>query len=383
MHCTRDCANNKMYEIYVATGGIFVIIGLLTTSYLFCVAKVACGNRKHLLTAANTLATISTGIVYIYFATLLQEDDTAPLIHVSVPEDTILNTTNNRITADLFELNNNVAEATTTTEANNGEFLKNYQQLLNSVLKHHRTGKAATVTNNEECLQQIFVQHAMMIYAFVQNVLFLINNCKGCKGTMYAAAYLILLLLLPVLCTVALYYAVFATNNLDDKTTWANELQQINITTTPNSSEINSVVNNIYKIVNSTKTTTLPHNVQFYNNKQTFDNRCNYTTTPFKIYVFLLVILGYITTIFYLKTNELTSGNNLNSNKRLLYLFLATWLPGIADLFTRTFLTEEMPSTLSNVFATLGSANILLINIQDALAITKYNQNMIKPVGDE
>lgn len=342
-----------MYEIYVATGAIFVLIGLLTAVYVFFVVKI---DRKLI----NTFATITTGIIYIYFATLLQENGTPALLHINLAEDTILlNTSNNRITEDLF---------TTTTPHSNAEFLKNYQEFMNNALvkNQQKIGRAVDFFGGNECLQEIFLQHALMIYAFVESVLFALNNCKCCKNSVL---YAVLLVVLPVLFTLVLYYVVFA-NHVVATTKWT---QQINLTTTTNNTEINNVVNNIYKIINNTKTTELP----IYNNKQTlFENNCIYTTTSFKIYVFVLVILGYITTIFYLKTIQLSGYNN---NKHVLYVFLAAWLPGVVELFTRTFLTEQMPTSVSNTLVSLGSGNLLLFNIQDALAIRKHNKNTIKP----
>lgn len=351
-----------MYEIYVATGAIFVLIGLLIAVYVFFVVKI---DRKNASSAINTIATITTGIIYIYFATLLHETNQTPsLLHINHAEDdTILNTTNNRITEDLFEI-------TTTPNSNNEEFFKHYQQFMNSVLKNQiRIARAVDFfgANEAECLQEIFLQHAMMIYAFVESVLFVINNCsKRCKNSVL---YAFLLVVLPVLFTVILYYAVFA-NHVETTQTWTQ--QQINVTTT-NNPEINNVINNVYKIINNTNTTTnfpttIPTTLQ--------EKSCNYTTTPFKIYVFLLVILGYITTIFYLKTIELSGYNN----KHVLYGFLAAWLPAVVELFTRTFLTEDMPTYVSNAVASVGGGNLLLFNILDALAIRKHNnKNIIKP----
>lgn len=374
-----------MFQLYTATGSIFIIMGLLVASYLFCVVKVQCTHPKNSSAVINTIVTISTGAVYIYFSTLFEESNILPTIHVSVPEDTILNVTNNQITQDLFEINNHETTIATTTEINNDDFLAHYQQFLNSVLKNqemHRKSRAVAFTSDEnaECLRNTFLQHAMMIYAFVQSVLFQINYCKRNKDRItpyYTVGYVILLLLLPVLSTTALYYVVVEDSNT--ATTWTNKTNELEINiTTSNNTEINSVVRNIYRIINSTNTTALPHNVKF-SNKQTFENDCNYITNPFKIYIFLLIILGYITTIFYLKT--LNTPDN-NQNKKCLYLFGVFWLPGVTELFTRIFLTEEMPSTMSNLFATIGSANLLLINIHDAFTIRKHNKNIIKPAGE-
>lgn len=393
----------KMYQIYVATGALLVITGLLTASYILYATKVNCTQRKNLLSAVNALATISTGAFYIYCSVLLAENRPIQLTPLSLPEDTILNTTNNQITLDLFELNNQettTTETSTNEEGGNDDFLKNYQELLNNLLKHktqvqNREKRSSDLDANQDCLQKIFLQHAMMICAFVENVLFIINNCKECKNgnsannddgikqknaalkktqensSCYTTGYLLLLLMGPTISLGGLYYVI-----MENSTNGAEETHFFNTTNqriTSNDSEITAVVKNIYKIINTTTVNKEPPLPVYINLQQ--DSNCHYTSNSFKIYVFLLIILGYITTVFYM-----VHVNNTEISKWM-YLFASTWLPGVAELFTRVFLTGDMPSTLSDLFATMGSVNILLMNVRNAITARKVSKNMIRPTS--
>lgn len=399
-----------MYQIYLVTGTLFIVIGLVTAGYII----YGVGYRKHLLTTINAMATISIGAFYIYCAVLLAQSERnsqTPFAPMSIGEDTILNTTNNRITQDLFEFNN-ADEPTTTVKTNEeieegADFLKNYQELINSLLLKSkiqgRLLRSINFTNNEEdCLRKIFLQHAMMMCAFVQSALFAINNCRECKNkkvnengdqktnACYTTGYSFLVLILPTISTLALYYALFAkmeqnSHNSISNATWVNETINHQLDgITSNNSEILDVVEKIYKIINNTASQKPPtvFDVNFVNKPDNFNKNCNYTATPFKLYVFVLVILGYITTIFYMKTVQLlvNSGEISNNLKTVMYLFGSMWLPGIAETFVRVFLTEDMPSMLSDLFATIGSGNILLFNVHDAITARKVSKNMIRPV---
>lgn len=401
----------KMYQLYVATGALFLITGLLTATYIFYATKINCAHRKNLLFAVNALATITTGVFYIYCSILLAETDlhtSMQLTPLSVPEDTILNTTNNQIPLDLFELNNQETTTTTTTTVTteaggNDDFLKNYQQLLNNVLKHNIQGqnrkmRSSDLHANQDCRQKIFLQHAMMISAFIESVLFILNNCKECKNcdnnnddddeikekngvwkktqknsSCYTTGYLLLLLMVPTICLAGLYYVL-----LENDANGAEEIQNFFNTTTSqqihsNDSEITAVVKNIYKIINTTSVNKKPPLPVLINIQE--DSNCHYTSSAFKIYVFLLIILGYITTVFYMM-----HVNNTEISKWM-YLFATTWLPGVVELFARVFLTGDMPSTLSDLFATMGSVNILLMNVRNAITARKDSKNVIRPAS--
>lgn len=432
-----------MFEIYIAVGVILLVAGVLSAVYLILIQKCNCTQRK-ILSVINAVATISTGIFYIYCSVVFASKvPTKEFPTQIMMEETIVNTTHNEITEDLFKMRQTVSEepniinynifntetydeTTTFEEPNNDEennkinsatndFLKNYQQLIKNVINgqmHSKKMRSMDISQHE-CLYHIFLKHAMMVYTFSQNILFLMHCCRECKKCendkemelqqepdknkqddsvrYYDLVYVLLLLITPTVCLLSLYYILFGTATVNVQKpdvfehNWSNKTilnPQIDFVAT-NNTEIIDIVGKIYKIIGNENSTINKSN-DFPNSVENHSGTCNYTGTSLRIYTFLLIILSYLAMIFYLKTLQMKLKNQEASKQlnKCLYTFSSLWLPGIGELFARVFLTGELPSVLSDVFMSLGSGSLLFMNFQNVLAAKKLNKNSIIPVSE-
>lgn len=221
--------------------------------------------------------------------------------------------------------------------------------------------------------------------------------------------FIIFIWVTPILCVVVFYCLIFdlhaktqttstVPNSVGNVTRFDEKLLNIidnplTLSETNNSAEVENIVRNIYKIINKQENnnseTPNINMFPFADILNNLDNnvtieKCNYTTVPLKVYIFLLFVLGYILTIFYAKTVQVQVAVNKKSEalKRYIYLFAMLWLPTIVETFNRTYLTENMPNSLSRWFTLIGNTNILLMNVHNVFSMktTIKNQSLIQPL---
>lgn len=447
-----------MIEIYATNAGLLLFVGLVTTVYVLYYVKMNGLKSNTVLSTSEALATLFIGAFYVYCAVELTENMEIPLT-VSAYDNTILNSTNNGITEDLFVIttpNNNPQDLhseSTNLEENkqnaSDKFLQHYQQLLNDVIfkkqGQNRRKRTAFKENKTECLYRTFLRRAMLVCSFVQSISFLINitiDCKRCQGNIKLPTTdnstenksdlnkhetdmqqdadtkincikhlqtdsetntnqrhtqvifcVVLDWLAPVMCILMLYYAVMGRNKTDiavinkfnatDMYLGAMEYSSspINLTNT-NGEEVVNIINNVYKIIAQENKTISPipaitpamyDVINYLNKRQNHQDTCEKTVDKIaiKAYVFILVITGYFLTILYtkIKESQLEDNGKTKQLKMNIYIFTAVWFPAVIDLAIRTYITEDMPGIISDLFTLLGNSNHLLINIKNILMI--------------
>lgn len=456
-----------MIEIYATNAGLLLFVGFITTVYVLYYVKMNGLKSNTILSTSEALATLFIGAFYVYCTVKLVENMEMP-VTVSAYENTVVNSTNNTITEDLFVMttpNNSPqdlhAESTNSQEKTHNstdKFLQQYQQLLKDMLlkKPGQNRRKRTVLRETEtdCLYKTFLRKAMLICSFVQSISFLINitiDCKRCQGNIKLPASdnstenksdldkhetdiqqdtntkinfnkqtsetdtnqrqaqivfcVVLDWLAPAVSILMLYYAVIGSNkngtalinkfNATEMYLGAMEYSNglINFTNT-NNDEVANIINNVYKIIAQENKTISPlpattpamyDIINYLNKKQKYQDTCgeDFDKIAMKAYVFILVITSYFLTILYTKIKEYQLGDSGKTKqlKMNIYIFTAVWLPAVVDLAIRTYITEDMPGIISDLFTLLGNSNHFLINIKNILMLrtSMKTHNFVTP----
>lgn len=453
-----------MIEIYATNASLLLFVGFVTTVYVLYYVKMNGLKSNTVLSTSEALATLFIGAFYVYCTVELVENMEIP-VPVSAYENTIVNSTNNGITEDLFVKpvqNNNPQDLhseSTNLEENKqnstDKFLQQYQQLLKDMIfkkqGENRRTRTAFKETETDCLYKTFLRRAMLICSFVQSISFLINitiDCKRCKGNIKLPASdnstennldkhetdtqdtttkincnkhlqisdtnhpqsqivfcVVLDWLAPAVAILMLYYAVMGRNKNDIAVinkfnateiylgAMENSNNHISYSNT-NSEEVANIINNVYKIIAQENKTISPMPavtpamydiINYLNKKQKHQDICGEKVDKIamKAYVFILVITGYFLTILYTKIKEYQLGDS-DKTKQLkmnIYIFTAVWFPAVVDLAIRTYITEDMPGIISDLFTLLGNSNHLLINIKNILMLrtSMKTHNFVTP----
>lgn len=222
--------------------------------------------------------------------------------------------------------------------------------------------------------------------------------------------------LIPVLCVIVLYYSIMGISainqnkksntlvtNHDFMKIDSNILDllenPINASNINKINEVGNIISNVYKIIAEQNMTEYSNNIQtqfpppiIYNILHNLNNDtqvkqssklCNYNNLALKIYMFVLVILGYFVTICYMKITQLQLKKNIITQnfKQNIYGFAGFWFPAVIEIFTRMYITENMPNVASDLFTLLGNINHLLINVRNILTskVLLKSNNLIEP----
>lgn len=219
-------------------------------------------------------------------------------------------------------------------------------------------------------------------------------------------------LLVPILCVVGLYYSIMDTSviNKDYQSSVIadHDFMKINsnildlLENPPNVSnmnkinEVGNIISNIYKIIaeqNMTQEVQTPfpppvmYNILYNLNrdirKKSSSKQHENNNVALKIYMFMIVILGYFITVFSTKVTQLQLvENDITRNfKQNIWSFAVLWFPAIIEIFARMYITDSKPNVVSDLFTLVGNINHLLINLRNILISKELvkNNNVIKP----
>lgn len=220
--------------------------------------------------------------------------------------------------------------------------------------------------------------------------------------------------LAPILCVALLYYSIMGIsiinqNYQNDSVIVNHDFMKINsnildlldhpinASNLNKANEVGSIINNIYRII-------AEHNMTKYSDKmQTHfpppvmydilhnlntgvkqsSKLCNYNNLALKIYMFIVVILGYFITISYMKIMQMQLKKNVITQnfRQNIYGFAAFWFPAVIEMFTRVYITESMPSVVSDLLTLVGNINHLLVNVRNILTsnVLRKSNNLVKP----
>lgn len=450
----------KMYALYSATGAIFLFLGGFISPYLMYLKCT--GRLRTVLTISEALSLLSIGGFYIFCSIMLNNWKTRQTnadIHAVMKNNLMVTNRSDleqfsSISAPYYlhpsEIDTDVyyssdsdettqvpdyEELTTVQNINKStstdEFLLSYQLLLKNLLNpstnKSTSGESMRKGRGEPSeqkpafnMEEMLLQHAMLVYSFVHGLMSLINSTIECKFKPANALkievrpkphdapsentekpitktpqrtktkiYVAILVswLIPVLSTSSIYLVVDfdatpTTKPYFNYTQAKSVLKPLNASL--NGEEVNLVVKKIYDIIKTVNDGDIPsekppalNDIIKHLNRQpkTTSTRQN-TLKPFKTHTFLVFIVLYFVVVFYV-TVELAQSKVKDTKWYITCVWVSSlnWLPSILDTFWRIFLDDHLqPSTTTHLFLTLGNANKMFWNVFNLLKIKNVSK---------
>lgn len=398
----------------MAEAVFLLLVASIAILFLLYYVKIKGVQFYSVLSASEAVSTIIIASFSLYCASMLYNQPVVEpqSFNNTMYENTIVNTSN-EITEDMFTTTVPIHEKNETIE-----YLKQYQQLLSQLIHNKSRQKRSSSFSTYDCLYTTFLRQALFVYSFIRGVTFLFGvtiDCRACKKQMsiedktsevnqgrHDSKLVICILidwLIPGISTLLLYYAIMGNdsdgNAISVDFMYFNKPNNSDIPTIENTNntviykeEINNIIKNVYNIVNSeskamNSETVKPNIFKLHNQRPFKENDCRCSTIEFKIYVFLIIILSYICSLFYSKITEVKTTNpeKRNNLKLNLYFFALCWVPGVMETFFRTYIDNTVPAVLAELFTLAGNVNHILINARNVVMVAQQlkNNNFIEP----
>lgn len=433
-----------MKEIYLTIGILQVLISVGVSIYLtlLCIQKHQYPNK--IFSTTHGLSTIVMGILYIIAFTTLSEDKFTLLPeNISLTSVTLLNQTrdpeytnsfkNILEESDMKKFNSNesIREEEPSYHTLKEYFKKALRLPSKYVLQNYysRRSRELDYTTGMNC-EEILYLYIFSIYSFVHGMIYVlmhsvqietillrksadkstktslknvcaneipdneksmvyINTPLSRKNRYLIALMVFSMLFVPMICSGVVLIMMndvqesISSDNILNATTLSNEdMDDIILNTNISlNTEVENVLNQIYNIMkdlNITQRTTTNTSYKFVHEKKI--QHCRNEGTILRIYLFILFILGYILTIFYLR-NFIKVHPMYLFNTKLTICFALSWFPAVAELIIRKYIMNTSPSVISEIMLLFGTFNQTIINILNTYAARKFikNKNFIAP----